>query len=170
MGPAHHHHSPNPKSHHTPSSLSYIPHHSIASVLETASYCHETDYEQRHNVLLVGDSLGDLHMSDGCVGVDVVMTGSESERTGPTGLDTYLPQTPFFPSHNVSLAFEEIVRVGFLNDRVDERLAEYQAKFDVVIVGDPDLTFVVGLLREVVAGGANGEGDGDGAAASTELR
>lgn len=38
---------------------------SIASVLETASYCHETDYEQRHNVLLVGDSLGDLHMSDG---------------------------------------------------------------------------------------------------------
>lgn len=40
---------------------------SIASVLQTASYCHETDYALRHNVLLVGDSLGDLHMSDGYV-------------------------------------------------------------------------------------------------------
>ena len=42
-------------------------------MLETASYCHETDYDQRHNVLLVGDSLGDLHMSDGCVCVCVCM-------------------------------------------------------------------------------------------------
>ena len=51
-----------------------------ASVLDTSSYFHETDYEQRSNVLLVGDSLGDLHMSDG-------------------------------------LEVEEILRVGFLNDR-----------------------------------------------------
>jgi 5'-nucleotidase len=51
-----------------------------ASVLETSPYFHQTDYEQRKNVVLVGDSLGDLHMSDG-------------------------------------LEAEEILRVGFLNDR-----------------------------------------------------
>jgi hypothetical protein len=57
---------------------------------------------------------------------------------------------------NKSLAFEEIVRVGFLNDRVEERLAEYQSRFDVVILGDPDVSFVVGLLREIVGDGATG--------------
>jgi len=51
-----------------------------ASVLETSPYFHQDDYEHRKNVVLVGDSLGDLHMSD--------------------GLDA-----------------EEILRVGFLNDR-----------------------------------------------------
>lgn len=42
--------------------------------------------------------------------------------------------------------------MGFLNDRVDERLAEYQSKFDVVILGDPGLAFVVELLQEIVGG------------------
>ena len=54
--------------------------------------------------------------------------------------------------------------MGFLNDRVDERMAEYQSKFDVVILGDPDLSVVVGLLREIVEGGNR---DGAGAAVST---
>lgn len=44
--------------------------------------------------------------------------------------------------------------MGFLNDRVEERLAEYQSKFDVVILGDPDVAFVVSLLREIVGNGA----------------
>ena len=48
-------------------------------MLATASYCHETDYEQRHNVLLVGDSLGDLHMSDGCVALAVVAVVVDSD-------------------------------------------------------------------------------------------
>lgn len=61
-----------------------------------------------------------------------------------------------YTRHNYSLAFEEILRLGFLNDRVEERLAEYQSKFDVVILGDPDIAMVVGLLREVVEGGNGG--------------
>ena len=46
--------------------------------------------------------------------------------------------------------------MGFLNDRVEERLEEYKAKFDVVILGDPDAAYVVGLLREIVGGGKEG--------------
>lgn len=46
--------------------------------------------------------------------------------------------------------------MGFLNDRVEERLAEYQNRFDVVIVGDPDLSFVNELLTEIVGGNGNG--------------
>ena len=70
----------------------------------------------------------------------------------------------YIPHH--SLALEEILRVGFLNDRVEERLAEYQSKFDVVILGDPDISVVVGLLREVVEG-SNGGGTAAAGAASS---
>ncbi|TFJ86232.1 hypothetical protein NSK_002440 [Nannochloropsis salina CCMP1776] len=83
------------------------------SVLDTSAYFHQIDYEQRKHAILVGDSLGDLHMSDG-------------------------------------LELEEIIKVGLLNDRVEERLDEYSQKFDVVLLGDGDLTYIIGLLRELI--------------------
>lgn len=52
-----------------------------SAVIDTAPYFHEATYEgKRKNVVLCGDSLGDLHMSDG-------------------------------------IDFEDIIRVGYLNDR-----------------------------------------------------
>jgi 5'-nucleotidase len=47
------------------------------------------------------------------------------------------------------LSFDEIITVGFLNDRVEQRLEEYKSRFDVVILGDPDLSFVRDLLNEI---------------------
>jgi hypothetical protein len=41
-------------------------------------------------------------------------------------------------------------RVGFLNDRVEERLEEYSERFDVVIMGDGDVGFVNALLHQLI--------------------
>lgn len=65
-----------------------------ASVVGSSPYFHQPDYESRRHVLLLGDNIGDLHMSDG-------------------------------------VGFDEIIRVGFLNDRVEQRMEEYKANFDV---------------------------------------
>ena len=46
--------------------------------------------------------------------------------------------------------FDEILRVGFLNDKVPERMEEYKQKFDVVLVGDGDLGYVMQLLHDIV--------------------
>ena len=83
-----------------------------ASAVPNASYFYEPTLRIRKNVILVGDSPGDLHMSDG-------------------------------------LEAQEIIRIGFLNDRVDQRWDEYQEKFDVVLLGDADIKFVVELISEI---------------------
>jgi len=36
-------------------------------------------------------------------------------------------------------------------NRVEERLDEYSQKFDVVLLGDGDLTYIIGLLRELIS-------------------
>eukprot|EP01061_Rhynchopus_euleeides_P021916 TRINITY_DN35771_c0_g1_i1.p1 TRINITY_DN35771_c0_g1~~TRINITY_DN35771_c0_g1_i1.p1 ORF type:complete len:304 (+),score=132.54 TRINITY_DN35771_c0_g1_i1:53-913(+) len=72
--------------------------------------------EHRRNVLLFGDSLGDIHMSDG-LDMDCILT------------------------------------VGFLNDKVEERLETYKAAYDVVILGDPSLGYHLDLLKKITAAG-----------------
>eukprot|EP00045_Choanoeca_perplexa_P013784 m.157618 g.157618 ORF g.157618 m.157618 type:complete len:296 (+) comp16452_c0_seq25:1160-2047(+) len=42
-----------------------------------------------------------------------------------------------------------ILNVGFLNDRVEERRDEYMDTYDIVIEGDPDLSFVLDLFALV---------------------
>ncbi|CAN0252713.1 unnamed protein product, partial [Phaeothamnion confervicola] len=68
--------------------------------------------KRRRNVLLLGDSLGDLSMA--------------------AGLDS-----------------RTLLTIGFLNDRVPERLNQYLAVYDVVIIGDAGLEFIAELLREL---------------------
>jgi cytosolic 5'-nucleotidase 3 len=70
---------------------------------------------QRPNILLLGDSMGDLNMS-------------------------------------VGLNHSQLLKIGFLNDRQD-RLAEYLENFDIVILGDPGVELVEGILDIVQAGG-----------------
>ena len=67
---------------------------------------------QRKNVLLLGDSLGDLKM------------------TGNIG-------------------FEQIIKVGFLNEKIEENFEEYKKHFDVTILKDGPLDFVNQLLKEL---------------------
>ncbi|KAI8616371.1 pyrimidine 5'-nucleotidase-domain-containing protein [Chytriomyces sp. MP71] len=66
--------------------------------------------EERPNVILMGDSLGDLKMKDGV-------------------------------KHDVSLS------IGFLNHDTDTWLKEYMDSFDIVVLDDSPMTFVVDLLN-----------------------
>ena len=70
------------------------------------------EIEKRKNVLLLGDNLGDLGMSEGL-------------------------------SHNC------IIRIGFLNKKVDTLLDQFKDNFDVIILGDGGMEFVNELVGKV---------------------
>lgn len=42
---------------------------------------------------------------------------------------------------------DTVLSVAFLNDRIEERLPEFQSKFDVVLLNDAPMTFVLELLQ-----------------------
>lgn len=67
----------------------------------------------RRNVILIGDNIGDSHMSDG-------------------------------------IPHDTIIKIGFLNKRVDEFKEAYSKAFDVVITDDGDMEFVNSLLKDIV--------------------
>nr|XP_006114372.2 7-methylguanosine phosphate-specific 5'-nucleotidase-like [Pelodiscus sinensis] len=69
---------------------------------------------RRPNILLLGDSLGDLSMADGVADVENILT------------------------------------VGFLNDRVDERRGRYRDAYDIVLEKDETLDVVNGILCHVL--------------------
>eukprot|EP00123_Amoebidium_parasiticum_P013910 comp22220_c0_seq2/m.32730 comp22220_c0_seq2/g.32730 ORF comp22220_c0_seq2/g.32730 comp22220_c0_seq2/m.32730 type:complete len:342 (-) comp22220_c0_seq2:891-1916(-) len=72
------------------------------------------DVRARHNVILMGDSLGDLQMSKG-------------------------------------VHHENILRIGFLNDKIEERLDAYAEAFDIVILNDGNLDLVNRFIDDVLA-------------------
>lgn len=74
------------------------------------------DIDQRRCLLLLGDSLGDVTMSEG-----------------------------------MGIAGENILRVGFLNDRV-ERLPQYLEAYDLVILGDPGFDLPLRIVQDIAAG------------------
>ena len=80
----------------------------------------ETDFwkqcqlEKRHNILLLGDSLGDCNMANG-----------------------------------LDFSEDEIVRIGFLNDGDEAKLALYLQNFDVVLTNDSSLFPVELLLHQI---------------------
>jgi len=67
---------------------------------------------ERKNVLLLGDSLGDLGMIEG------------------------------FP-------YDNLIKIGFLNQDVDENLEKYKKVYDVLVLNDGDFSFVNELLEEI---------------------
>ena len=67
---------------------------------------------RRDNILLVGDSEGDVKMAD--------------------GIDT-----------NV------VFKIGYLNHNEEQLLSKYLDIYDVVIMGDPDMTFVDTVTRSI---------------------
>uniref|UniRef100_A0A4W5R501 5'-nucleotidase n=2 Tax=Hucho hucho TaxID=62062 RepID=A0A4W5R501_9TELE len=71
---------------------------------------HFQELKSRHNVLLVGDSLGDLTMADGVHGM------------------------------------ENILKIGFLNDKVEERKTAYLNAYDIVLVKDETMDVPNALL------------------------
>ena len=71
------------------------------------------EIKERRNVLLLGDSLGDLGMSEG-------------------------------------IEHDCIIRVGFLNEKVDELFDRYMEAFDVVLLNDADFSYVNDLVRKII--------------------
>ncbi len=85
-----------------------------ASVLIDTPFWAQCQMEKRHNILLLGDSLGDAAMANG-----------------------------------LNYEENEIIRIGFLNTKVEERIDEYLEVFDVVLLGDGSLDPVELLLHQV---------------------
>ncbi|ETI53498.1 HAD hydrolase, family IE [Phytophthora nicotianae CJ01A1] len=85
-----------------------------AHVLLNSPFWTEYQLDKRRNVLLLGDSRGDVRMAD--------------------GLDA-----------------DEIIRVGFLNLKVDEALEEYLDLYDVVFTNDASLVPVQMLIEQIIA-------------------
>ncbi|XP_062859364.1 7-methylguanosine phosphate-specific 5'-nucleotidase-like [Trichomycterus rosablanca] len=70
----------------------------------------------RSNVLLLGDSLGDLNMADGVQNI------------------------------------QNILRIGYLNDKVDERRESYVQSYDIVLEKDETLNVPNAILKYITAG------------------
>ncbi|CAH2302599.1 7-methylguanosine phosphate-specific 5 -nucleotidase [Pelobates cultripes] len=79
----------------------------------------DTEYFQkikdRTNILLLGDTLGDLTMADGVASLD------------------------------------NILRIGFLNDKVEEQTELFLQSYDIVLVQDETLDVVNGILKYIMA-------------------
>uniref|UniRef100_A0A6I8SP02 5'-nucleotidase n=1 Tax=Xenopus tropicalis TaxID=8364 RepID=A0A6I8SP02_XENTR len=84
-----------------------------SSVLTDTEYFKEIGH--RTNIVLLGDTLGDLTMADGVTTV------------------------------------ENIIKIGFLNDKVDELTEQFLQSYDIVLVRDETLDVVNGLLQYVTA-------------------
>jgi len=69
--------------------------------------------KERENIILLGDSLGDMGMAEG------------------------------FP-------YKNIIKIGFLNENIDEQLDEYKNNFDVVLTGDKGFGFINNLMKEIL--------------------
>ncbi|KAK2186852.1 hypothetical protein NP493_186g00009 [Ridgeia piscesae] len=79
---------------------------------------HRSDYfldlAHRENIILLGDSMGDLRMADGAV------------------------------------SNKNLLKIGFLNDKIESSLPMYMDAFDIVLVGEESLDLVNSLLRKVI--------------------
>lgn len=77
---------------------------------------HEGYFEKftdRSNVIIVGDSLGDLTMADGVK------------------------------------ELKSIIKIGFLNEKIEEALPEYLAGYDIVIIDDQTMNLINALLTKI---------------------
>ena len=71
------------------------------------------EVENRKNVLLLGDNLGDIGMIDG-------------------------------------FDHENLIKIGFLNENVEQNLEQYKNNYDVVILNDSSMNYVNDLLKELI--------------------
>lgn len=85
---------------------------------KNSSICKNSAYFQqlrgKTNILLLGDTMGDLTMADGVPGV------------------------------------ENILKIGFLNDKVEEQRESYMDAYDIVLEKDETLDVVNGLLQDIL--------------------
>jgi len=89
---------------------------------------HDPELKDRHNIVLIGDSLGDLKMADGVEDTNVVLSiGFLNPKSGKDGKKPEISE---------------------------DALKLYTDKFDVVLVDDQTMDFPLALLKEVEEGPA----------------
>lgn len=44
---------------------------------------------------------------------------------------------------------ENVLKVGFLNEKAEENLEHYKKLYDIVILGDPPFDYIIGLVKEI---------------------
>lgn len=72
------------------------------------------EIKHRKNVLLLGDSLGDVGMIEG-------------------------------------FKYDNLIKVGFLNENIEENLKHYSKAYDILILNDSSMDYVNELLKEMIA-------------------
>ncbi|CAH8458074.1 unnamed protein product [Heterobilharzia americana] len=87
---------------------------------KTANTVADNGLPKRPNVLLLGDSTGDVHMADGAV-VD--------DSTGQLGT---------------------VLRIGFLNEAIEENLEKYQSLYDIVLVNDDTFNIPLKIIQSIL--------------------
>uniref|UniRef100_A0A5K4EJM6 5'-nucleotidase n=1 Tax=Schistosoma mansoni TaxID=6183 RepID=A0A5K4EJM6_SCHMA len=87
---------------------------------KTAGSIINNSIPKRPNVLLLGDSPGDVHMADGAT-ID--------DPTGQLGT---------------------VLRIGFLNESVQENLEKYQSLYDIVLVNDSTFEIPYKIIQSIL--------------------
>lgn len=80
------------------------------SIVQVANY---KEIEGRKDVLIIGDTLGDIGMTEG-------------------------------------FDYDEIIRIGFLNDDVEKHLEDYKKSYDIVILDDGDMHYINELMKKIL--------------------
>ncbi|XP_019618250.1 PREDICTED: cytosolic 5'-nucleotidase 3-like isoform X1 [Branchiostoma belcheri] len=73
-----------------------------------------TTLKDRRNIILMGDSMGDLRMADGVPNM------------------------------------QHILKIGFLNDNIEERLEKYKEAYDIVLVSDSTMDVPNAILKKIL--------------------
>ncbi|XP_066263475.1 cytosolic 5'-nucleotidase 3-like isoform X1 [Branchiostoma lanceolatum] len=73
-----------------------------------------TTLRERRNIILMGDSMGDLRMADGVPNM------------------------------------QHILKIGFLNDNIEERLEKYKEAYDIVLVSDSTMDVPNAILKKIL--------------------
>jgi len=50
----------------------------------------------------------------------------------------------------IGFDYDNLIKIGFLNEKVEENLEQYKQNYDVVILNDSSLDYVNRLLKEVI--------------------
>lgn len=81
--------------------------------LQVKKFPYHNEVEKRKNVILLGDSLGDLGILKG-------------------------------------IPHDSIIKIGFLNEKVDELFEKYSKSFDILILNDGPMNYVNKLIKEII--------------------
>ncbi len=46
--------------------------------------------------------------------------------------------------------YDNLIKIGFLNENVEENLEQYKRNYDVIILNDSPLDYVSGLLKKMI--------------------